>query len=221
MFDARAGREPELSIGMAARVQWLLDDGYAVLLPDSFNPRGRREVCTIRNRDRTISVATRRLDALGALAYLASLPGIDSPRIALVGWSHGGSTTLAAINLRDPRVQAFRAAPGAPPFFRAAVAFYPGCTTARNAGRRWQPGAPTRIHIGELDDWTPAQGLRGTGRGDARAERRRCGHRLSRRAARVRRAGEPGDPSHRRTERRPPGPRRASGWPTGRTRRGQ
>ena len=25
------------------------------------------------------------------------------------------------------------------------------------AGDRWQPGAPTRIHIGASDDWTPAK----------------------------------------------------------------
>jgi len=142
---------------MATRLQRLLDDGYAVLLPDSFNPRGRREVCTIRRGEPTVSVAARRLDALGALAYLASAPGADPSRIALVGWSHGGSTTLAAINVRDPKVDAFRNVPGAPLFFRAAIAFYPGCAAARDAGMRWQPGAPTRIYIGDLDDWTPAQ----------------------------------------------------------------
>jgi dienelactone hydrolase len=157
MFDARTGHEAELSVGMAARVQRLLDDGYAVLLPDSFEPRGHRQVCTIRRGEPTVSVAARRLDALGALAYLASLPGTDPARIALVGWSHGGSTTLAAINVRDPKVDAFRNAPGAPSFFRAAIAFYPSCAAARDAGARWEPGAPTRIYIGDLDDWTPAQ----------------------------------------------------------------
>ena len=89
-------------------------------------------------------------------AYAAALPGVDRARIALVGWSHGGSTTLAAVNGKDPRIAEFYAAPGAPPPFRAAVAFYPGCVVSLRQGDKWQPGMPTAIHVGELDDWTPA-----------------------------------------------------------------
>src|SRR5947208_178068 len=84
-----------------------------------------------------------------------SFPSLD--RNAIVGWSHGGSTALATINARDREVAAFRDKAGAPPFFRAAVAFYPGCGVSLRAGERWQPAVPTRIHIGALDDWTPAK----------------------------------------------------------------
>jgi dienelactone hydrolase len=56
----------------------------------------------------------------------------------------------------DVDVAAYRAAPGAP-FFRAAVAFYPGCRLPLEAGEHWRPGVPTRVHVGALDDWTPAQ----------------------------------------------------------------
>jgi dienelactone hydrolase len=157
MRSARAGHRDELSGTMAARVQLLLGQGYAVVLPDSFNPRGYREICTIRTGDRSIGTATRRLDALGALAWAVAQPGIDTRRVALVGWSHGGSTALAAINLRDPKVSAFFSADGAPPFFRGAVAFYPGCALPLRAGEQWQPGTPVRIHIGDADDWTPVQ----------------------------------------------------------------
>ena len=156
MFSDAPGRESVLSLRNAMWKDLLLADGYAVLFPDSFNPRGLRAVCTIRLSERTIVPATRRLDALGALAWLGAQPGIDRTRIALMGFSHGGSTTLATINARDPAVAAFRAATGAPPFFRAAVAFYPGCRISLNAGERWQPAVGTRIYIGELDDWTPA-----------------------------------------------------------------
>ena len=97
-----------------ARIAWteeLLADGYAVLWPDSFNPRGRRSVCTIKRGDPTIAPVTRRLDILGALAFAAAQPGIDRARIALVGWSHGGSTALAAVNGKDARIAEFFAAP--------------------------------------------------------------------------------------------------------------
>ncbi len=157
MYSALASRAGQLSERFAAWTADLLADGYAVLLPDSFGPRGRREICTVRTGDRTIDAATRRLDALGALAYAAKLPGVDPARIAIVGWSHGGSTTLATINAKDRRVAAFRAAADAPPFFRAAVAFYPGCAGPLRLGARWQPAVPTQVHIGAADDWTPAQ----------------------------------------------------------------
>ncbi len=155
MFSSRAGGEAQLSQRFLHWTQAMLDDGYAVLWPDSFNPRGRREVCRIRSGERTINAATRRLDVLGALAFAARLPGIDTARMALVGWSHGGSTTLAAVNEANARVAAYRAQSEAAPWVRAAVAFYPGCTGALKAGPRWQPATPLAIHIGELDDWTP------------------------------------------------------------------
>jgi len=157
MYSMVKGREDHLSNRLAVRAEMYLNDGYAVLFPDSFRARGKNEVCTIKIGDSPIMSFRRRLDALGALAYLAERPDIARDRIALVGWSHGGSTALATINVRDREVAAFRDKPGAPPFFRAAVAFYPGCRVSLRAGEHWQPGAPTRIHIGESDDWTPAK----------------------------------------------------------------
>jgi dienelactone hydrolase len=156
MYSKRHGHESDVAERMLLRAEPWLRDGYAVLFADSFVARGVREVCTIRRGERTVTSARRRLDALGALAYLASRPDIARDRVAIVGWSHGGSALLQAINLRDRAVAAFFARPGAPPFFRAAIAFYPGCATPLKAGERYRPGAPTRIHIGELDDWTPA-----------------------------------------------------------------
>ena len=157
MWALTRTREQQLSMGLAARAETLLGDGYAVLFPDSFGSRGRQEVCTIKAGESQITPIRRRLDALGALAYLAERPDIDRERIGVVGWSHGGSTALAAINERDRDVAAFRSKDDAPPFFRAAVAYYPGCATSLRAGDRWAPGTPTRIHIGELDDWTAAK----------------------------------------------------------------
>lgn len=157
MYSSLKGREDHLSERLMSRADMLLNEGYALIFPDSFGPRGRNEVCTIKMGERTISAAKRKLDALGALAFLAARRDIARDRIALVGWSHGGSATLAAINRRDRDVVAFRDRTGAPPFFRAAVAFYPGCRASLAAGERWEPGVPARILIGDLDDWTPAK----------------------------------------------------------------
>jgi dienelactone hydrolase len=157
MYSVREGHDADIAERLLLRVEPWLRDGYAVLFADSFRPRGFREVCTIRHGEPTVSATTRRLDALGALAYLAARSDIARERIALVGWSHGGSTTLQAINTGDRTIAGFFARQGAPPFFRAAVAFYPGCATPLKAGDRYRPGTPTRVHIGELDDWTPAR----------------------------------------------------------------
>ena len=157
MFSARADRSNDLSERFTAWTEQLLSDGYAVLLPDSFNSRGRRSVCLVKRGEPSITPVTRRLDILGALTYAAGLPGVDRARIALVGWSHGGSTALATINGRDREIASLRERAGSVPFFRAAVAFYPGCRASLNAGERFAPAIPTRILIGELDDWTPAK----------------------------------------------------------------
>jgi dienelactone hydrolase len=155
LYSHRPGHGEQLAERLALRADRFLADGYAVLFPDSFGSRDMHEVCTLRLGQRTITTARRRLDALGALAYLAQRGDIAADRIALVGWSHGGSAALQAIDLGDARVAAFRAVPGAP-FFRAAVAFYPGCARPLRDGERYRPGTPVRVHIGELDDWTPA-----------------------------------------------------------------
>jgi dienelactone hydrolase len=146
IYSAAAGKQDRLSERSIAWTEQWLQDGYAVLWPDSFNPRGRRSVCLVKRGEPTITPITRRLDMLGALAYAPQLPGVDAARIALVGWSHGGSTTLATVN--------GKVAPGPPPALRAAVAFYPGCVVSLRAGEKWLPSPALRVHIGALDDWS-------------------------------------------------------------------
>ena len=157
MYSRRNGHESEVAERMLLRIDGWLKDGYVVLFVDSFRSRGVSEVCTIRVGERTVTATRRRLDALGALAYLAARSDVARDRIAIVGWSHGGSTALQAVNRSDRTIASFFARPDAPPFFRAAVAFYPGCATPLKTIDRYVPGTPTRVHIGELDDWTPAR----------------------------------------------------------------
>ena len=69
--------------------------------------------------------------------------------MGLLGWSHGGSTVLAATNLRQPEV---RSAPVKPAL---AAAFYPGC--AAELRRGYRAAAPLLLQVGEEDDWTPPE----------------------------------------------------------------
>jgi dienelactone hydrolase len=155
LYSMEKGGDSRLTERHAARTEALLAAGYVVLLPDSLGSRGLVEICTVKAGERTLRAAHRRHDALGALSWLAAQPGIARDRIALLGWSHGGSTTLAAINAEDKAVRSIRERDAEPVFFRAAVAYYPGCSVAAR-DPRWRPAVPTLILIGAADDWTPA-----------------------------------------------------------------
>ena len=90
-----------------------------------------------RRREQTIMQANRRLDVLGALEYLRTRNDIATHRIALLGWSHGGSAVLAAIEARSPwSRRILRNSGDATAFFVTAIAFYPGCY-ASLSGARW------------------------------------------------------------------------------------
>jgi hypothetical protein len=87
-----------------AMARVLSDAGYNVLFPDSFTPRGRRSTCQDTVAQREISAMNRRFDVQAALHWVTSQPDVDVKRIALLGWSHGASTLLAAINLAETDV---------------------------------------------------------------------------------------------------------------------
>lgn len=115
--------------------------GFVALFPDSFTARGyARGVCTIRGR--SVTVRERGRDAVAAADWLAAQPYVKADRIGLVGWSHGGSSSLAAIALSKPERTDFR----------AAAIFYPGCW--QFLGQGWKPRMKAVILHGIEDDWT-------------------------------------------------------------------
>ena len=123
-------------------VERLSNWGYVALQVDSFGPRGRSNICT---DGRLIAPATRAQDAHDAKALLTGLPFVNKDKIGVMGWSHGGWTTIHAIS---PQIAARNK--GNP--FRAAIAFYPYCDLPLS-----KLDGPLLILIGDYDDWTPAQ----------------------------------------------------------------
>lgn len=74
--------------------------GFAVFLVDSFAPRGigRFEALTQVCAALRLSGQERAADVFAALDIARMTPGIDSERLVLAGWSHGGWTLLDAMS---------------------------------------------------------------------------------------------------------------------------
>ncbi|TPN84326.1 dienelactone hydrolase family protein [Mesorhizobium sp. CU2] len=122
--------------------------GYVVLFPDSYGSRDLGPQC--KNDDRRVEPYRERVeDANAARRYLQTLPYVKPDAIGLLGWSNGGSSVLYTVRPKD------RPKAGSPDF-RAAVAFYPGCTAIADKGD-WATRVPLLIVMGEADDWTPAK----------------------------------------------------------------
>ncbi|TAJ84827.1 MAG: hydrolase [Reyranella sp.] len=118
--------------------------GYALLVVDSFGPRGVTQRCATESG----VPADRIMDAYGALIYLAGLPFIDPDRIAVAGYSQGADTALGAVKLGGIETQFDRK-------FRAAIAYFPYCVASYGA-----VSVPAVILIGDLDEATPARACR-------------------------------------------------------------
>src|ERR1051325_3418406 len=130
------GSDRDLNARHAEMGELLRRQGYHVLFPDSFAPRGYASICAIKIGTRDLNVANRRRDVLGALAWAALRPEVDAGRIAILGWSHGGSTVLSSNNRQNKEVAGSTVQP------RAAVAFYPGCSAYLKSRDGYRPNAP-------------------------------------------------------------------------------
>lgn len=148
LYATRGPRRGQLNARHQAMADLLAAQGYAVLFPDSLTPRGLAEICTQKIGTRTVTQTQRRADTLAALDWVARQPWADGRRIALLGWSHGGSAVLASTDASRAEVRSV-------PAPAVAVAFYPGCTAALKSG--WKPDTRVLVMMGEKDDWTPAE----------------------------------------------------------------
>lgn len=120
----------------------LVAQGYAVLLTDSFNPRGFRQICTV--RERAIQPKDRAEDAAAAARWLATQPWADASRLALMGWSHGAMSVLWTVRA------GFMSGPVR---YKTAIAFYPGCREVLKQAD-WRAAIPLTLLLGAADDWT-------------------------------------------------------------------
>lgn len=144
----------------------LQNEQIAVLFVDSYTPRNIVTFCDVAPpEDAVCSPAYERpLDAQAALTYLQSLPYINKDKIALMGFSHGASTTLASVVdysfvqkdkwtvSNNGNTYDVTAPVDTKNGFATAIAYYPGCGFYSYFGSplnvlngKYRPYAPTLI----------------------------------------------------------------------------
>lgn len=143
------GAKRQLNARHSAAKDWLLERGVAVVFPESFTSRRFEEVCTVKMSARTIRQVDRVQDVIATRKWLDVQPGVDTKKVILWGWSHGGSTVLNTVTHQS--LGEFPAEVK----FAEAIAFYPGCSPfARNSSIQ-KIASPLTVLIGDADDWTP------------------------------------------------------------------
>lgn len=137
------GLSPAARDALQTHAEFLLRNGYAALILDSFGPRGYASgwVCETFERLRQAR-RYRSVDALDALLYLRSLDFVERDNIFQMGQSNGASVSILLAQLEAP-------------VFRALVAYYPWCGAFKRAGSKAVIRSPLLVLAGALDDWTP------------------------------------------------------------------
>jgi dienelactone hydrolase len=126
--------------------------GYLAILVDGFSPRGYPHGFprfSYDSRPDTLNeITVRPLDAYGALAYLRRRGDVIADRVALQGWSNGGSAALATMSRTAPGITSPTPATG----FRAGLVFYPACGMKGQFDDGLLPYAPVRVFQGSADE---------------------------------------------------------------------
>src|SRR5690606_30957583 len=151
-YSSRAAGDYSAATLAARHKAWgrlLARSGYVALMVDDFGPFGYPEGfkgAAYKSRPALVDeVAYRPLHAYGALGFLQQRPDIDGKRVALLGWSNGGSATLSAMAVGKPGDMSKSG-------FRAALALYPDCRLKRRFVKEgYHPYNPVRVFVGTAD----------------------------------------------------------------------
>lgn len=132
--------------------QWLNAMRIATFVLDSFTPRG---LVSTANDQSQLGRLAMIIDAYRAAEQLGRHPRIDAQRIAVMGFSRGGSVALYSSLTRFQRMHR----PAAGPEFAAYIVFYPDCRTTYLSDQD-VAAKPIRIFHGTADDYNPVDSCR-------------------------------------------------------------
>lgn len=120
----------------------LKDWGYIAFMVDSFDPRGMRN-------GSDAGPLIRAADMYGALQYLKTRKDVIPDKVAIMGWSQGGTSVLVGIKSDKDNPNAVDTKYWKDPDlkFSAAIAYYPSCGYLSRDGY-----TPLLVLIGDRDD---------------------------------------------------------------------
>ena len=147
LYSTTGANQGNLNPRHSGMAQLIADNGYSIVFPDSFSTRGETSLCSQKFDVRVIKQSHRSDDVDGVLLWLSSQNWADTAKIALLGWSHGGTTVLSSTDKNRQKVTARDIQPS------VAIAIYPGCSDSLKSNYR--PQVPLVMMLAELDDWTP------------------------------------------------------------------
>jgi dienelactone hydrolase len=147
IYATTGPRKGLLSARHQGMTDLLLAQGYSVVWPDSLTPRQETSLCEQSFATRKVNQSDRRGDVHTTLSWLAQQAWTDRQRVALLGWSHGGSTVLTSSD-SSQKLPQHSVTPD------IAISFYPGCYDLLR--KPYLPAWPLHMLLGEYDDWTPA-----------------------------------------------------------------
>ena len=130
-------------VGEWSRV--LNEAGYAVFIVDSWSGRGLQSISTETLR---VSTMSRIYDLVGALDILAKNPLVDTSKIAVMGFSHGGQSVLYS------SLERFGKLFSSDIRFAAHISVYGECDTTFHGDEAVTK--PVLMLHGAADDWVPA-----------------------------------------------------------------
>ena len=140
-----------------------LDNGVAVMIVDSFTPRGFdydaavAAICS----GRALRGAERAGDVIAALDMIGQDPRLDADRIGLTGWSHGGWTIMDALSFDMVSNRPFTLRDGSAALWdgvREAFLVYPYCSfPARTAAQGWLRAVPATALLVTDDALAPEE----------------------------------------------------------------
>jgi dienelactone hydrolase len=136
------GRSEPIQARYRDWAEHLLQEGKAVLFPDSYGSRELGPQCHIKER-RIHARRERVADIFAARHWLVEQPWAAHNRISPMGWGNGASAVLWAVR---PQLSSRHVEPD----FRSAIAFYPDCRLSSGLG--WSARVPTLVLIGAKDD---------------------------------------------------------------------
>ncbi len=135
------------------KAEAMVQQGFAAILVDSNTPRG---VDWQMSCDGRVLLGTQRAaDVLVALDYARQHPAMDAQQLFLVGYSHGGWTSLEALRYGESLPPGLGDSPGSHlAGVRGVVAWYPYCGIASEFRKGWDSNIPVLMLLAGEDEIT-------------------------------------------------------------------